>query len=194
MNKMSRMAIFASGSGTNAENITRYFASDPWIDVALFVCNKEDAGVYQRAKNLSIPIEFVSKASLEKEEFLIPLLEKHRITHLVLAGFLLKIPEYLIGKFAGRIVNIHPALLPKYGGKGMYGDRVHQAVIQNGDSESGITIHHVNKNYDEGAIIAQYSCPVYETDTFETLASRIHQLEYEFYPLVIKQWIENEAR
>ena len=190
MKKKVRIALFASGSGTNAENITKYFANDPLIEVACIICNKEGAGVIERAKNLDIPAIVISKNVLEDESAMLNLLKNWEIDRIVLAGFLLKIPEYLTRAYKNAIVNIHPALLPKYGGKGMYGDHVHKAVLQAGDLESGITIHEVNEHYDEGKIIAQYQCPVFKTDTVETLAHRIHQLEYEYFPLVIKNWIE----
>lgn len=193
MKKKVRIALFASGSGTNAENISRYFADDPLIEVACIICNKEGAGVFERAKNLDIPALLVPKNVLDNSEAMLELLKKWEIDRIVLAGFLLKIPDYLIQYYENAILNIHPALLPRYGGKGMYGDRVHKAVLQAGDLESGITIHNVNEHYDEGKIIAQYSCPVFKTDTVETLAHRIHQLEYEYYPLVIKNWIETNS-
>lgn len=193
MKKKVRIALFASGSGTNAENITRYFADDPMIEVACIICNKEEAGVYERAKKLNIPVLWVPKKVLEDREGMLGLLEKWEIDRIVLAGFLLKIPRFLTRAYKNAIINIHPALLPRHGGKGMYGDNVHKAVLQAGELESGITIHDVNENYDEGKIIAQYQCPVFKTDTVETLAHRIHQLEYEYYPLVIKNWIETHS-
>jgi phosphoribosylglycinamide formyltransferase-1 len=193
MKKKVRIALFASGSGTNAENITKYFANDPLIEVACIICNKEGAGVFERAKKLNIPSILVPKKVLEDKIAMLDLLKKWEIDRIVLAGFLLKIPKYLTREYKNAIVNIHPALLPRYGGKGMYGDHVHKAVIQAGDLESGITIHEVNEHYDEGKIIAQYQCPVFKTDTVETLAHRIHQLEYEYFPLVIKNWIETHS-
>jgi phosphoribosylglycinamide formyltransferase-1 len=193
MKKKVRIALFASGSGTNAENITRYFADDPLIEVACIICNKEGAGVFERAQNLDIPAILIPKKVLEDEKAMLDLLKKWEIDRIVLAGFLLKIPKYLTRAYKNSIVNIHPALLPRYGGKGMYGDHVHKALLQAGDLESGITIHLVNEHYDDGKIIAQYQCPVFKTDTLETLAHRIHQLEYEYYPLVIKNWIETHS-
>ncbi|MFW5805647.1 MAG: phosphoribosylglycinamide formyltransferase [Bacteroidales bacterium] len=187
---MKNIAIFASGSGTNAENIVLHFADNQMAKVVLIVCNKQYAGVLKRAEKLNIDHLFVDKKNLNDCDFLPQLLKKYDIDLVVLAGFLALIPSQLVSAYTNRIINIHPALLPKYGGKGMYGDNVHKAVLQNKDTESGISIHYVNEKYDEGNIILQARCPVYQNDSVETLAERIHKLEYRYYPQCIEQLIE----
>ena len=181
-----KIAIFASGSGSNAENIANYFKDNPVAEVVLIFTNKADAYVLERAKKLAVESVVFSSEQLKSGE-LVDLLKDKGIDFIVLAGFLLKIPENLIAAFPNKIINIHPALLPKYGGKGMYGDAVHKAVVANKDKESGITIHYVNEHYDEGAIIFQAKCTVIETDTYEDVAHKIHQLEYEHFPKVIER-------
>ncbi len=181
------IAIFASGSGSNAENIYNYFKDDNNVNIALIVTNNKDAYVIERAQKLNIDFEIISKKMFSDEQYVLGVLEKYNIDFIVLAGFLLLIPEYLINKFQNKIVNIHPALLPKYGGKGMYGDNVHKAVIENKEKESGITIHYVNKNYDEGQIIFQAKCEVKPNDTYADLAQKVHQLEYQYYPKIIAE-------
>lgn len=183
---MYKIAIFASGSGSNAENIANYFKDKPVAKVGLILTNKADAFVLERAKKLAIESVVFSSEQLKSGE-LVDLLKNKDIDFVVLAGFLLKIPENLIAAFPNKIINIHPALLPKYGGKGMYGDAVHKAVVANCEKESGITIHFVNEHYDEGAIIFQVKCTVSETDTYEDVAHKIHQLEYEHFPRVIEE-------
>ncbi|GIV29791.1 MAG: hypothetical protein KatS3mg028_0857 [Bacteroidia bacterium] len=154
----------------------------------MIVTNNPDAGVIQRAEHLKKTVHIIPKNILfEKTDRVIELLQQEEIDLIVLAGFLLKVPEKIIHQFPNRIINIHPALLPKYGGKGFYGENVHKAVVANKEKESGITIHYVNEEYDEGQIIFQAKCPVYDKDTPDTLAQRIHQLEYEYYPMVIEQ-------
>jgi phosphoribosylglycinamide formyltransferase-1 len=175
---MTRIAIFASGNGTNAQRIMEYFKEDPEICVALVVSNKPTAFVLERAAREQVPAVLCSKDDFIKGEPILALMESHRIDFIVLAGFLLLIPAPLIRRYPNAIINIHPALLPAWGGKGMYGDKVHQAVIAHGDRESGISIHYVNEHYDEGGIIFQARCPVHPEDTPESLASRIHALEY----------------
>jgi phosphoribosylglycinamide formyltransferase-1 len=183
---MKKIAIFASGTGTNAENIARYFSDYENIQVEIILSNKKNAKVLEKAKKLNIEADFFTKEELKNDEITKLLLEKD-IDLIVLAGFLWLIPKNLIQAFPDRIINIHPALLPKYGGKGMYGDRVHKEVIKNGEKESGITIHYVNERYDEGSIIFQAKCDVYETDNVDDLAQRVHKLEYQYYPAVIKK-------
>lgn len=185
---MTNLALFASGSGSNVENIAKYFTNHPSIAIKTVFCNKSNAGVLERAKKLNIPAFVFSKSELE-DGTVSTQLEKDGIDFIVLAGFLLKFPENLIKRYANKIVNIHPALLPKYGGKGMYGMHVHNAVVANKESESGITIHYVNENYDEGAIIFQDRIEVLATDTAEDVAQKIHTLEYEHFPRVIEQTI-----
>ncbi|MDP2188685.1 MAG: phosphoribosylglycinamide formyltransferase [Sphingobacteriaceae bacterium] len=183
---MIKIALFASGSGSNVENIYHYFKGHPQVKVAMVVCNKPDAYVTTRARNLRIPLTLVSKRSLEDTGSLLYILQQEGIDFIALAGFLWLVPTEITAAYAGKIVNIHPALLPKHGGKGMYGARVHAAVLAAKEKESGITIHHVNEAYDEGAVIAQFSCPVYPIDTADSLGQRVHALEYEHYPRVIE--------
>ncbi len=148
---MKNIAIFASGSGTNAENIIKYFANDEIVNIALIISNKKDAFVHERVKSYGIESVTFSKNDFETTDKVLDILKEREIDFIVLAGFLLKVPENLINAYPDGIINIHPALLPKYGGKGgMYGDNVHKAVVENGEKESGITIHYVNENYDEG--------------------------------------------
>lgn len=181
------IAIFASGKGSNAQAIIDHFKGHPSIKVALIVTNKKDAGVIQIAKENRIPFDIVSPAELNNEEELLDMLEIYDIDLIVLAGFLLLIPAFLVKAYPNKIINIHPALLPKYGGKGMYGKHVHEKVLTNKDTESGITIHYVNEHYDEGQYIAQFRCHVEPADTLETLAARIHELEHEHYPKEIEK-------
>ena len=184
-----KIAIFASGSGSNAENIVTYFKDKNLAEVVLILTNKADAFVLERAKKLAVESVVFSSEQLKSGE-LVNLLNDKSIDFVVLAGFLLKIPENLIAAFPNKIINIHPALLPNYGGKGMYGDTVHKAVVANKEKETGITIHFVNEHYDEGAIIFQAKCKVSETDTYEDVAHKIHQLEYEHFPRVVEELLE----
>ncbi|WP_424962690.1 phosphoribosylglycinamide formyltransferase [Ekhidna sp.] len=186
MSKQINLAIFASGSGTNAENIAHYFENHDLIQVKEILSNKQDAFVHQRAENLDIPSSTFSKAQFQDSSFIKRLED---IDYLILAGFLWLIPKFLIQSYRNRIINIHPALLPKFGGKGMYGDRVHQAVIEAGEKKSGITIHLVNEEYDKGEILFQSECKVSSDDTADTLAEKIHALEYEHFPHVIEEYI-----
>jgi phosphoribosylglycinamide formyltransferase-1 len=188
---MTRIAIFASGSGSNAENIANYFSDNANVEISLFLTNKENAYVLERAKQLEIQSVVFHRTQFLETDEITSILSKNDIDLIVLAGFLLKIPENLIKAYPNKIVNIHPALLPKFGGKGMYGDNVHKAVVENKETESGITIHYVNENYDEGKIIFQAKCPVIPTDTFENVAAKIHQLEYEHFPKTIDALINN---
>jgi phosphoribosylglycinamide formyltransferase-1 len=182
---MHRIVIFASGSGTNAENIIRHFKNSTLARVSWVLCNKTDAGVLDRARALGVPTRVFSRKELFSAEFID--FVRREADLVVLAGFLLKIPEELTRSFTGAMVNIHPALLPKYGGKGMYGMNVHRAVVANKEKESGITIHLVNENYDEGAIIFQKKVLLDETDTPEDVAAKIHELEQENFPDVIEE-------
>lgn len=186
------MAIFASGSGTNAENIIHFFKEDPKVKVRLIITNKKNAGVIERAERLSVPIEIIGTDQFKDKENMVTLLSMHDVDFIILAGFLLLIPEFLIDIFPDRIINIHPALLPKYGGKGMYGSFVHEAVISNNESESGITVHYVNSEYDEGKIIAQYKLPVDPSWDAERLQEEVHKLEYRHLPQVIKDTIKEQ--
>jgi len=187
---MKKIAIFASGSGSNAENIAKYFKNKD-VEISLILSNKKDAYVLERAKNLFIPSFVFNRADFYESDSVIKELQKHNIDLVVLAGFLWLIPENLITAFPDKIINIHPALLPNYGGKGMYGMNVHHAVKAAGEKESGITIHFVNENYDEGAIISQHKVALSSTDSADDIAGKIHTLEYEFFPLAIEQVLEN---
>lgn len=184
---MKNIAIFASGSGTNAENIARYFANNELIKVALVLSNHVHAGVHARVNALGVPSFSFSKEEFAAATPILAKLAEYAVDFIVLAGFMSKIPDALLDAFSNKIVNIHPALLPKFGGKGMYGHHVHEAVLAAGESESGITIHYVNAHYDEGKILFQAACPVLPGDTPDTLALRVHQLEYAHYPRVIEQ-------
>jgi phosphoribosylglycinamide formyltransferase-1 len=181
------IAIFASGRGSNAQAIIDYFKNNRSIKVALIVTNNKTAGVIQIAKDNRIPFDIISPTELKEEETLIDLLELYQIDLIVLAGFLLLIPAYLVKAYPNKIINIHPALLPKYGGKGMYGTKVHETVLSNKETETGITIHYVNEKYDEGEYIAQYRCQVEPSDSAEVIAAKVHQLEHEHYPNVIEK-------
>ena len=161
---MKKIAIFASGSGSNAENIAQYFAQNEFVDVRLIITNKADAYVLQRAEKLQIPSLLLTAKEMQDQKRVIACLKQHDIDFIVLAGYLLKIPAFLIERYPQAIINIHPALLPKFGGKGMYGAHVHEAVVAAHETQSGITIHYVNEHYDEGAIIFQATCPVLPTD------------------------------
>ncbi|NLO72112.1 MAG: phosphoribosylglycinamide formyltransferase [Porphyromonadaceae bacterium] len=180
------IAIFASGSGSNAENIIKYFENSNVFNFPVIISNRKNAYVHERANRLNINSVTFSKSDFETGEAILEILRENRVDAIVLAGFLLKIPEILINAYPDKIINIHPALLPKYGGKGMYGDHVHRAVRASGDTESGITIHYVNKNYDEGNIIFQAKCNVESTDSYEDIANKVHALEYEHFPKVVE--------
>ena len=184
------IAIFASGNGSNAQNIIEYFTGLATIKTALVLTNKKDAPVLERAKKLRIPSFIFSKEELNSTNIVQDKLKEFQIEIIVLAGFNIKIPGSLIRLYPNKILNIHPALLPKYGGEGMYGENVHKAVIAAGDKESGISIHLVNENYDEGKILLQAKCKVLENDTPESLAARIHTLEYYHYPVIIERFIK----
>ena len=184
------IAIFASGSGTNAENIINYFKNNNLAEVRLVVTNNPNAFVIERAKKLSVPYKVFSNKSAYESEQLLDSLYEAEINFIVLAGFMWLVPPKLIENFQGRIVNIHPALLPKYGGRGMYGDRVHQSVSQSGETKTGITIHHVNENYDEGDIIFQATCDISAGENPDTIAEKVHSLEYKHYPRVIESLLK----
>lgn len=185
----SRIAVFASGSGTNAEEIFKHFRNHPAIEVSLLMSNNSGAYALKRAENYGIPTAVFDRADFKDGARILGLLRDHKITHIVLAGFLWLIPDYLLRAFPDKIINIHPALLPKYGGKGMYGSKVHEAVRASGDVETGITIHLVNDRYDEGKILFQGRCPIDASHTPEEIAECVHRLEYEHYPKVIEEWI-----
>lgn len=187
---MINIAIFASGSGSNAENIAKYFETQNSVCVKIIVSNKSDAFVHTRAEKLGIRSITFSKSDFENTHAVLDCLKDNGVDFIVLAGFLLKVPQNLIEAYPQKIVNIHPALLPKFGGKGMYGDRVHQAVVAAQEKESGITIHYINENYDEGAILFQAKCDIDPTDTYQDVAQKVHRLEYLYFPTVIAQVLE----
>lgn len=179
-----QIVLFASGNGSNAENIIRYTAARKDISIPAIFCNKPGAGVIGRAGELGVPVRMFSREDMDSGR-LLQMLREYEPSLLVLAGFLWLLPSGVVSSYRNRIINIHPALLPAYGGKGMYGARVHRAVIDAGEQESGITIHYVNEKYDEGDIIYQATCPVLPGDTPDILAARIHELEYRYFPPVI---------
>lgn len=184
---MKRIVIFASGSGSNAENIISFFREKPEATVAAVLTNKSSAKVLERCDRLGVPAFYFNKPAFKDSDAVLNILQGLHTDLIVLAGFLWKIPSNLINAFPNKIINIHPALLPKYGGKGMYGDRVHQAIKENKETETGITIHYVNENYDEGAIIFQAKTTVEPSDNPEAIAQKVHQLEYEHLPKVIEK-------
>jgi len=187
---MKNIAIFASGNGTNAENIIDQFTNKNEINVKLILSNNPDAFVIQRAINHKIDWIVFNREQFYESDYVVQILLAKGIEAIVLAGFLWLIPDSLIKAYPDKIINIHPALLPKYGGKGMYGMNVHRAVIQNSEKESGITIHYVNEKYDDGKIIFNAKCTVEPNDTPESLAQKIHELEYKHFPEVIKSWLK----
>lgn len=186
---MKKIAIFASGSGSNAENIIQYFAQKPQFCVKSVFCNVPDAYVLERAKKYRIPSFVFNREEFRNPDKVFRQLQEQEIDFIVLAGFLWLMPSFITAAWPNKIVNIHPALLPAYGGKGMYGHHVHEAVIAAGEKESGITIHYVNDHYDQGAIIFQAKCPVLPTDTPDDLAARVHELEYRYFPQIIEETI-----
>jgi phosphoribosylglycinamide formyltransferase-1 len=186
---MNKIAIFASGSGTNAENLIHYFKENKKIEISYIFSNNKNAYVIQRAKNHNIKYYIFSRTEFYHTTTILQILQKNNIDFIILAGFLWLIPDYLIKNYPNRIINIHPALLPKYGGKGMYGMNVHEAILKNNEKETGITIHYVNHEYDKGDIIFQAKCPVNKDDTAETIAKKVHALEYEHFPKIVEKII-----
>ena len=184
---MKNIAIFASGSGSNAENIVKYFEGSEVAKISLIVCNKADAYVFERARRLGIPSRLVTRKEMGNQEAVMALMEEFQIDFIVLAGYLVLVPKYLVDAYPRAIVNIHPALIPLHCGKGMYGDRVHEDVIRCGDKESGITIHYVNEFFDNGDIIFQATCPIEPGDDAHAVATKVHQLEYAHFPHVIEE-------
>jgi len=184
-----RLAIFASGFGTNAQNICDYFSASSDIEVGILCSNNKNAQVLIRAEKLNISTLIFSKSDLENFDILAVFLETNKIDYLILAGFILKIPGKMIDRYHNKILNIHPSLLPKYGGKGMYGKNVHAAVLANNDRKSGITIHLVNKNYDDGEILFQESCIVSENETIDSLSKKVQLLEKKYFPTTLEKFI-----
>ena len=192
---MKKLVIFASGSGSNAQQIAQYVAGKQDIDLSLILTNNPGAGVIDRARRgfgcgLNVPVLVFDRPTFYQTDRIIQLLDAQQIDLIVLAGFMWLVPPALVGAFPGQIINIHPALLPKFGGKGMYGHHVHEAVVAAGEAETGITIHFVNEHYDEGAIIFQASTPVSPTDTPDDVARKIHALEYDHYPRVVVEILD----
>ena len=189
---MDNIAIFVSGSGSNCENIIRYFQNSNDIKVRLVLCNKADAYALVRAHNLGIDSVVVNKTDFNDESKLLPILQKYDINFIVLAGFLLFVPDFLLKAYDGKMINLHPALLPKYGGKGMWGHHAHEAVKAAGETETGMTVHWVTSEIDNGKIIAQYSVPVLPDDTPDDIAAKEHDLEMKYFPQVIEKVIRGE--
>ena len=192
LSEMKNIVIFASGNGTNCENIIRFFSHDNDVKVAAVITNNASAKVIDRARKWNVPVRVMTRNDINDREKLLPVLEEYATRLIVLAGFMLFIPDFLVEAYEGRIINIHPSLLPKYGGKGMYGMNVHKAVKANGETKSGITIHHVSNEYDKGRIIAQFSTPLSPGDSAEDIAMKVHELEYRHYPEVIEQLLKKE--
>jgi phosphoribosylglycinamide formyltransferase 1 len=186
----AKIAIFASGSGTNAEQIMLHFQKHASIEVVLVLSNKPDAFVLERAKKFGVPSKVFNRTQFRETGDVLEWLKENRITHIVLAGFMWLMPENIIRAYPDKIVNIHPALLPKFGGKGMYGHHVHEAVKAAGEKETGITIHLVNEKYDEGLILFQASSSLDTQDTPDSIAAKVHALEYAYYPKQIEKWIQ----
>lgn len=184
---MTNIALFASGSGSNVENIFNFFKGNEKVFCKLVFVNKKDAFVVERANKLKIPVVHFSKDQFYNTNYILEILEINKIDLIVLAGFLWLVPSQIIAAFNNRIINIHPALLPKYGGKGMYGDNVHKAVVDNREKETGITIHYVDEKYDNGSIIFQKKVEVNPDDDYKAIASKVHQLEYEYFPQIIEK-------
>jgi phosphoribosylglycinamide formyltransferase-1 len=184
---MKRIVIFASGSGSNAENLIRFFENSPDISVVQVLTNNPKAKVIDRCKKLKVSAFSFNRIAFTATEDVLNILKASKPDLIVLAGFLWKIPENILKAFPNKIINIHPALLPKYGGKGMYGIHVHRAVVENKETKTGISIHYVNENYDEGALIFQAECEVFPTDSPEEVAAKIHELEMEHFPKVVEQ-------
>jgi phosphoribosylglycinamide formyltransferase 1 len=189
---MQQIAILSSGSGSNAENIIRYFQNSDTVKVKLIICNNPKAGIIARAEQLDVPLLLLNRNDFYQSDKLISLLQGMNIDLIVLAGFLWLLPQNFIAAFKNKIINIHPALLPKYGGKGMYGRHVHNAVLQNKEKETGITIHLVDEIYDHGKILIQKSVPITSDDTIQTIEEKVHDLEHEYYPKVIEQFLKND--
>ncbi len=181
------VAIFVSGSGSNCENIIKYFANSDLLDIVLVLSNRADAYALTRAKKYNIPTCVMGKADFNDEQKIMPLLKEYNVDFIVLAGFLLMIPNFLVRAYHRRMINLHPALLPKFGGKGMYGMHVHEAVKQSGENETGITIHLIDGNYDKGNTVFQAKVAVEPTDSPDDIANKVHKLEYEYYPKVIEE-------
>lgn len=189
---MKKIALFASGNGTNVQQIAEYFKNNNNVKIELIIVNKKDAYVRQRARDLGIEDIYFNREDFYNSNKVLDILKEKKIDFIVLAGFLWMVPQNILDNFPNSIINIHPALLPKYGGKGMYGHHVHEAVITNKEKESGITIHYVNDHYDEGQIIFQAKCEIMPNDTADDLAEKIHLLEKEYFPKIIESVLESK--
>ena len=186
-----KLALFASGSGSNVENIYNYFKNNNTIIPELLICNNKDAYVIERAKKINLAYKIIEPNSKNNNEFLL-FLKSKKITHLILAGYLKLVGKEIIKRYRNKIINIHPALLPKYGGKGYYGDYVHKSVLDSKESKSGITIHLVNEKYDDGKVLFQKEVLIDQLETIDSLASKIHKLEHKYYPEIIEKYILNQ--
>jgi phosphoribosylglycinamide formyltransferase-1 len=186
---MINLAIFASGAGSNAENLIRHFEKHAHIRICLVLSNFSDAPVLKRVEKFGMPTHVFNKMDFYHSDAVLKKLQEYHIQYIVLAGFLWLVPENLLAAFPDRIINIHPALLPKYGGKGMYGMQVHRAVIANAERETGITIHQVDAKFDHGKILFQAQCAVDSHDTPESIAAKVHMLEYWYFPEIVEKWI-----
>ena len=189
---MKRIVIFASGSGSNAENLIKFFQNSDNVSVIQVLTNNPHAKVLERCKNLNVSALSFNKIAFRESEDVLNILRSSKPDLIILAGFLWKFPEFILNEFKDKVINIHPALLPNYGGKGMYGMHVHNAVVANKEKETGITIHYVNENYDEGAIIFQAKCEVKQLDSAEDVAAKIHELEMEHFPEVVERLLFNK--
>ncbi len=189
MDKQFRVAIFASGNGTNAEAIMKHFQHHASVNITLVLSNNKEAKVLERAAKFNVPTVVFNKTEFKDSSLILSILHKQSITHIVLAGFMWLVPSYLVAAYPNKIINIHPALLPAFGGKGMFGMHVHEAVKASGQSVSGITIHLVNEHYDEGKFLLHKSCDVLSSDSSQDIANKVHALEYEWYPKQIEEWI-----
>lgn len=187
-----KIAVFASGNGTNAENLIKYFKTTPVAEVVLVLTNNPAAQVIERANCLDVETFVFNRMQLNDSMVVLEKLKKTQVDWIVLAGFLIKFPLSILKEYPNRVINIHPALLPKYGGKGMYGMHIHKAVVENQENETGITIHFVNENYDEGKIIFQAKTKVLPSDCAEVVASKIHELEQNYFPKVVEELIKKE--
>ena len=187
---MKRIVIFASGSGTNAENLITYFKNRTHASVIQVLTNNPHAKVLDRARNLQVSALSFNRIAFSQTDDVLNILKANDPDLIVLAGFLWKFPEFILNEFPNKVINIHPALLPKYGGKGMYGNHVHEAIVNNKETETGITIHYVNEHYDAGAIIFQAKCKVLPTDTAQHVAGNIHKLEMEHFPKVVEKLLK----
>lgn len=192
-NRKIKLSLWASGSGTNVENFINYFDNSDLVEISCVIVSNPNAKVIEKSIRYGIPYHVITVQHLKDLNYIIPIMHDASVDYIVLAGFLWKIPEYLIQAYPDKIFNIHPGLLPKYGGKNMYGERVHKAVLENQEEVTGITIHHVNEEYDEGPIIFQKSIPISSEDNLATVQKKVHELEYKWYPITVENFIKNNG-